>query len=229
MRPPDASDGDIDESSSVADIIDYGCQALEMGGRGSRVEWLWRRRGLKALHHLRLKKLASKEFADAAESFGIESRSEAFKLAHIWSRIGDVDSWAAAKVNESLRRRGIEKWPSNNAILAEFPSPNKKSPLSQEERDEKKAEQDAARARAKAKRNSVGGDEELAPALDALRALLEKARRDLEFERAGREATERTLAREQEIADALHEQLAKALQEPKVPPTGVSAQELLRR
>ena len=226
MRPPDASDGDIDESSSVADIIDYGCQALEMGGRGSRVEWLWRRRGLKALHHLRLKKLRSKEFADAAESFGIESRSEAFKLAHIWSRIGDVDSWAAAKVNESLRRRGIEKWPSNNAILAEFPSPKKKSPLSQEERDAKKAEQDAARARAKAKRNSVGGD---APALDALRALLEKARRDLEFERAGREAAERTLAREQEIADALHEQLAKALQEPKVPPTGISAQELLRR
>ena len=158
VRPPDASDGDIDESSSVADIIDYGCQALEMGGRGSRVEWLWRRRGLKALHHLRLKKLRSKEFADAAESFGIESRSEAFKLAHIWSRIGDVDSWAAAKVNESLRRRGIEKWPSNNAILAEFPSPKKKSPLSQEERDAKKAEEDAARARAKAKRNSVGGD-----------------------------------------------------------------------
>ena len=226
VRFPNAADPDIDEQSTVSDIIAYGHHSMDWGGKGSRAEWLWRRRLFKALHYLRLNGLYGKAYADAAESIGVRSRSELFKLAHLWSEIEDVDAFAHARANESMRRRGIEEWPTNNALLKKFPSlPGKASSRSKEEKDEEEAEEAAARKRAKGKRNSVGGDEELeddedAPALGALRSLLEQARRDLEFERAGREAAERTLARERQLSEALGQtqQETPPSQKPQVPP-----------
>ena len=127
-----------------------------------------------------------------------------------------MDAWAVIRAEQSKRRRnGIEKWPSDEDILTEFPSPLKPTPKSREEREEAKREEEEARARAKARGNT--GE---TPDVDALVAKVAELTNALEFERA-------TLARERQIVEALNaalEQKEAPPAKPQVLPEGVSAE-----
>ena len=188
----------------MSDLITYGRHALTQHGLATRVSFLWRRRAWKALYILKIRPKTERkrgDFGDLAESLGY-SRSQGYKLTHLWPIIADVDAWAAIKADQSKRRRnGIENWPSDEAILVEFPSPLKPTPRAKEEREEAKREEEEARARAKAKSNADGPNT-LDP--DKLATQVAALTHDLESERAARQAVERKLTRKQQIVEALN-------------------------
>ena len=219
IRAPSTDDPEVDGSSSVNELISYGRHALTKDGLATRIGYLWRRRAYHATYLLKTRPKSGRrkgDFGDLAESLGY-SRSQAYKLAHLWPIIDQVDAWAVIRAEQSKRRRnGIEKWPSDEDILTEFPSPLKPTPKSREEREEAKREEEEARARAKARGNT--GE---TPDVDALVAKVAELTNALEFERA-------TLARERQIVEALNaalEQKEAPPAKPQVLPEGVLAQD----
>jgi hypothetical protein len=216
IRPPNDSDPDINETSTISEMILYGRHALTEYGKITRAGYLWRRRAWKALWLLRLKPRATRQkgdFADLAESLGY-SRSQGYKLAHLWGIIEQVDAWCQVKDDQSrMRRAGVEEWPADEAVLKEFPSPDAKTPRAPEERAEQKREEEAARKRAEQHRNSEDDDDDgaLAERVAALESQLAAA--------AARAVTlERQLARERELTEALHSERGVAPATPQAPP-----------
>ena len=121
------------------------------------------------------------------------------------------NSFVAHRCKQSVLRRGVEEYPSNNELLTEFPKPGKKSSASKDERDEDEEQEAEARTRAKANANATVA-ETMDP--DTLAKQVAKLTRDIAIVIGERENAERRFAREQEVTKALHERLEAAEQAP---------------
>jgi hypothetical protein len=66
------------------------------------------------------KPLRGDAYVEAAEAIGV-SASQAYKLVHFWSIIGDIVAFANVQANEHSRRSGERVFPTDEDLINQFP------------------------------------------------------------------------------------------------------------